>query len=560
MADTAQGHCFTNTYAFELGALPFAKVPAQSRLFLEYMKSPESLRRYFPEAVVTHTDISSRIPSVLGSYEVDRSALCDALKDLNVASGCGQKTLENIELLREQDCVAVVSGQQAGLFTGPLFTIYKALSAVKLTKCLRDRGVKAVPVFWIATEDHDFDEVSRTSFLDKEGGLSRIEVRPADRQEGIPVGRVRLDGSVDDAVTQLFDGLPQTEFTGELREMISSSWKSGECFGDAFARLLTSLFADYGLIMLCPLDNELKKLAAPIYARAIERSSEVVGALRARSSQLESDGYHAQVHIGEDYFPLFWQGDDGTRKALKRTEGGRFSTKDNSVTFSVEQLAEIARLEPWRFSPSVVLRSVVQDYLLPTVAYFGGAAEIAYFAQSGEVYRVLDRPVTPIIHRESFTVVEPKHRKTLAKYGLEIEDLFEGLEKIYPRIVETHLNREGAEVFGEVQSSIAAELDRLERTMTAVDATLRDNLEKRRRKIMYHLDVLRSKFNAAQMRKDDAVRAQVESMFASLLPERHLQERSLNIAYFFNRYGRSFIDWVYEAIDLDDKDHRILYL
>lgn len=560
VAETAKGHCFTNSYSFELGALPFSDMRGQSRLFVEYMRDPVSLRKYFPEAVASHMDISARIPSVLGRYEVDRNALCDALVSMNRESGCGDRVLENIELLRDDDCVAAVSGQQAGLFTGPLFTIYKALSAVKLAKCLRDRGFKAVPVFWVATEDHDFEEVSRTFVLDKQGGLAQVSVEPEHCYERRPVGHVVLDGSVDTAVEELFRHFPQTEFTSELRGMVEAAWRKGELFGDAFARLMAGLFKEYGLILLCPLNTELKKLAAPIYARAIERSDEIVEALRKRSAELEADGLHAQVHIGEDYFPLFWQADDDSRNALKKTADGKYSTKNLSVAFSLEQLADIAKAEPGRFSPSVVLRSVVQDYLLPTVAYFGGAAEIAYFAQSSEVYRVLERPVTPIIHRESFTVVEPKHRKTLKKYGLELKDLFQGPESLLPSMVESHLNREAGIVFEEVEVRFGEELDRLAATLADVDRTLEDNLERRRRKILYHLEALRKKFHGAQMRKDDAVRAQIESMFTSLMPSAHLQERTLNITYFFNRYGHSFIDWIYEAIDLDDKDHRIIYL
>jgi uncharacterized protein YllA (UPF0747 family) len=223
-------------------------------------------------------------------------------------------------------------------------------------------------------------------------------------------------------------------------------------------------------------------------------------------------------------------------------------------------LAAIAAEEPQRFSPSVVLRSVVQDYLLPTVCYFGGAAEIAYFAQSAEVYRILERPVTPIFHRQSFTIIEPKHAKTLKKYDLELKDLFAGIENLMPQIVERFLNPETAKVFAEVDFSINAELNRLDRKLSEIEPTLAESLANRRRKIAYHISNLRTKFHTAQARRDAVVKRQIETAFASLVPNKHLQERTVNVSSFIDRHGLYLIDWIYQAIDLDDKAHRIIYL
>jgi uncharacterized protein YllA (UPF0747 family) len=226
----------------------------------------------------------------------------------------------------------------------------------------------------------------------------------------------------------------------------------------------------------------------------------------------------------------------------------------------LDELAEIAESEPSRFSPSVVLRSVVQDYLLPTVCYFGGAAEIAYFAQSGEVYRILNRPQTTILHRQSFTVIEPKHARTLEKYGLELKDLFTGLENLHPQIVEKYLNSETARLFTEAEQKINVELNRLDQNLSTIEPTLADNLATRRRKILYHVAALRNKFHRAEISRDEVTRRRLETMFASVLPHKHLQERTLNVSNFLDRYGLYFIDWIYEAIDLDDKGHRIIYL
>ncbi|MGI8494217.1 MAG: bacillithiol biosynthesis cysteine-adding enzyme BshC [Pyrinomonadaceae bacterium] len=540
--------------------LPFSEIPAQSKLFIEYQKNPLGLSKYYPLAVESHTQISNRIPEVLANYKTDRNILCDTLEAMNKEMGAGEKTLENIKTLRDADCVAVVSGQQAGLFSGPLYTIYKALSAVKMTECLRGRGFKAVPVFWIATEDHDFAEVSKTQVINKNGDLAQLKNEPKRCYENLPVGYVALDDTIYETIEELFAELPHTEFTDELRDLINESWKPGVDYGEAFARLLTGILSDYGLILLCPLSESLKKLAAPIYVEAIKKSEEIVNALRGRSAELEENGYHAQVLVAEDYFPLFWQAKNKTRHALKRTAEGKYKVKDVEREFSLDELAELAEKDPQRFSPSVVLRSIVQDYLLPTVTYFGGAAEIAYFAQSEVVYKILERPVTPIFHRASFTLVEPKHAKTLDKYDLELKDLFVGLENLLPQIVEDFLNVETGKLFADVEENINAQLNLLDRNLAAVEPTLADNLARRRRKIIYHIAALRNKYHRAEMRKNETIERRLEAAFTALVPHRHLQERTLNVTTFMNHYGVYLIDWIYQAIDLDDRNHKILYL
>ncbi|HQX54814.1 MAG TPA: bacillithiol biosynthesis cysteine-adding enzyme BshC [Pyrinomonadaceae bacterium] len=541
-------------------SIPFSDFPGQSRLFIDYQTDPLSLKKYYPQAIASQDDIASLVPGVLANHKADRNVLADALAEINIKFGAGHKTLKNIESLRSPDTVAVVTGQQAGLFSGPLYTIYKAMSAIRQVERLREQGVNAVPVFWVATEDHDFEEVSKTYVIDRQGELYESKTEPSHCYEDLPVGYVKLDSSIKEGIADLIAALSPTEFTAEVRHLIEDSWRPDDYFGDAFGKLLTHLLGDYGLIILCPLHPKLKRLAAPIYVEAIRSSAEIVDALRKRSDELVESGYAAQVLVGEDYFPLFWQAENDTRNALKRTDAGTFRKKDGSREFTLEELAQIAESEPERFSPSVVLRSVAQDYILPTVCYFGGAAEIAYFAQSGEVYRILDRTLTLILHRQSFTFVESKHAKTLSKYGLQLARLFEGFEELLPGIVEKYLNSDSARVFAEVEEAINTQLNRLDQDLSQIDTTLAENLAKRRRKIIYHIGALRNKFYNVQVRKDAVIRQQIEGLFTALLPHKHLQERALNITYFLDRFGLNFIDWIYNAVDLDDRAHRVIRL
>lgn len=541
-------------------SISFSDLPGQSALFKQYQSDPLSLKKYYPNAVGNIADIASRVPDVLANHKADRNILCDALEEMNLKFGAPQKTLDNIAMLRESDTVAVVSGQQAGLFTGPLYTIYKALSAVKTAECLNARGIKAVPVFWIATEDHDFEEVSNTFVLDRKGKLVEVKNQPKRCHDELPVGYIKLDDSIKPTIEELFEKLPNTEFTPEIRNLIEECWAPQVYYGDAFAKLLTMLLGDHGLIMLCPLDSRLKSLASPIYVEAIKRSSEIVDALRKRSDELVADGYQAQVLIGEDYFPLFWHSRDGSRHALKKRDDGQFKTKDESRHFTLDALADVAEREPSRFSPSVVLRSVVQDYLLPTVCYFGGAAEVAYFAQSGEVYRLLGRPQTTIFHRQSFSFIESRHARTLEKYDIEFRELLEGIDVILPRLVDSHLNKETALLIADVEERINIELNRLDQNFVEIDPTLAEYLANRRRKMIYHIGAIRNKFRQSQLRRDHVLYDRIETLFDALMPKGHLQERSVNILHFANRFGLHFIEWINRSIDLEDKDHRVVTL
>src|SRR6185503_18921827 len=215
-----------------------------------------------------HFDLPERRERMLANYRTDRTALCDALERINRAWNASGKTLEHIATLRDPETIAVVSGQQAGLFAGPLYTIYKALSAIKLAECLSLRGIKALPIFWIATEDHDFAEVATVEFINRECHLSGVSIDAQIHADGLPVGQVTLDKSIEATRQTLLDGLPNNEFSDDLQKLLGDAYQPGTKFSDGFARMMAALTAEHGLILLDPLDPELKSLVAPLYSEA----------------------------------------------------------------------------------------------------------------------------------------------------------------------------------------------------------------------------------------------------------------------------------------------------
>ncbi|MGI8996848.1 MAG: bacillithiol biosynthesis cysteine-adding enzyme BshC [Pyrinomonadaceae bacterium] len=560
--NTTETACYSTPMeaGLRIEPLSFERIPHQSRLFLDYLRDPTMLRRYYPSAVRLHHELAARAPEVLAAHGTDRTELCDALAEMNRAWGAGAETLTNIERLRSPECVAVVSGQQVGLFTGPLYTIYKALSAVKLAGCLTQRGTEAVPVFWLATEDHDWPEISAAEVTACDGRLAGVSVRDEMHTDGAPVGAVMIDETIGETIQHLLDVLPSTEFTPELSTLLRDAYQPGWAYGAAFARMMTVLTKRYGLVLLDPLDARLKQLAAPLYAAAARHASEIATALDARSRELEADGYHAQVHTSPDTFPLFMHITDGRRVAVTRNRAGRYQAKGETDDYSAEELAAWAAREPERFSPNVTLRAVVQDYLLPTVAYFGGAAEIAYFAQTAVVYQTLARPATPILHRASLTIIERRAGRTLERYGLQLTDFFGGFESVIARVVEQHLGAEQARAFDRAGQQIDGALAELGAELRRFDPTLADALAGGSHRIEHQLNGLRTRFHRAQMARDRAAHRQLERADALLYPEKSLQERHLNIASLIARHGHYCIDWIFDAIDLGSVEHQIVYL
>lgn len=561
---TAEPACYSSPEesGLRVETLSFDRIPHQTPLFLEYLRDPTALREFYPSAVRFHHELPARAPEVLAAYQTDRNALCDALLDLNASWGAGEETLSNIQLLRDEDSVAVVSGQQAGLFSGPLYTIYKALSAVKLAGCLTQRKTKAVPVFWIATEDHDFPEVAKAEFIGRDCRLAHVEAPSDLHQEGQPVGRVVIDDSINGVLDKLFELLPISEFTPDLEALLRDAWRPGRGYSEAFARMMTSLLGRHGLILLDPLDKRLKTLAAPLYASAALRAHEIATAIEVRSRRLLEAGYHAQVTASENSFPLFLHDDDGdrARHALTRSPDGKYATKNNDQSYTAEELSEMALAQPERFSPNVTLRAVVQDYLLPTIAYYGGAAEIAYFAQTAEVYRLLERPTTPILPRSSLTMIESHTSRVLERYDLSLADLFAGPESVLKRVVEEHLGADTAKSFVSTEETVNSQLDDLREQLRSVDPTLADALETGRRKINYQLEGLRTRFHRAQMGRDEAAQRQLQRAFEQLYPNKELQERHINATSLLARHGRYVIDWIYNAINIGSNEHQIVYL
>ncbi|HSB10827.1 MAG TPA: bacillithiol biosynthesis cysteine-adding enzyme BshC [Blastocatellia bacterium] len=538
-------------------AMRFTDIPRSTRLFTDFLYDYPKVARFYPNYGRNDAALAEHARRV-GEQAFDRKRVPDALERINRLAGSPELTFKHIEMLRRPGSVAIVTGQQAGLFTGPLYTIHKAITVIKLAACLREQGIEAVPVFWIASEDHDYEEVNHCRVVDREGQLKSVQCEPGGRKDDVPVGRITLCDGISQTIDELLGHLAASEFMPQLESELRASYAAGVGFADAFARLMARLFKEYGVVLLDPLDEELKQVAAPLYSQAAERSTEIAEALATRSREIEGAGYHAQIHITEDMVPLFIM-DDGRRRALAQQDE-RFNVKGSDRTFTLRELAELARVCPNCFSPNVTLRPVVQDYLLPTAAYIGGPAEIAYFAQVMAVYEVLGRQAPCVLPRASFTIIEGRHQKTMKKYGLELRDFFEGLHSAVTKVVEQSLDRGAASAFDETERVLNEHLGKLGEALKKTDPTLIDPLNTARAKILYQLEHLRTRFVHSSAHRDQTAYRQVERAFTTLFPDKNLQERELNVYYFLSRYGPRLIEDLYNAAEIGFSNHKLVYL
>jgi bacillithiol biosynthesis cysteine-adding enzyme BshC len=411
--------------------------------------------------------------------------------------------------------------------------------------------VETVPIFWLATEDHDLAEVSSATLYEKNFGLRKLSVA-AQAAEGAPVGTARFGDELRPIVQEAVELLGESEAAEILRE----SYTPGASFGDAFAKLFSRLFAEFGVIILDASDTELHRIAEPVYAAAAERAQEINSALMQRDKALEHAGYHAQVKVTGSSTTLFML-QDGVRTPVHRVNS-HFSV--GKEKFSLAELVARVKANPEEFSANALMRPAVQDYLLPTLAYVGGPAEVAYFAQSAVVYEKLLGRVTPILPRISATLVEPKIERLLGKYRLTVAETFQGPEHLRQLLASRTLPTELAAEFDSAKADVERHLKAISDQLQQLDPTLVDAAKKSESKIIYQFSRLQSRAATALVRKDADIARHGEQISSALFPHKNLQEREIAGIAFIARYGIDLLRQIHDGGQTNCPDHHVFYL
>ena len=531
---------------------PITVAPGLHRLFLDYCDASPAVSRYYASlppdsgwqarpALPTHWP---EIVRVLAAQNPAAAGTPAAAALESLAHGAG----------------VVVTGQQVGLFGGPLFTPFKAATAIARARQATAAGKPHAAIFWLASEDHDFAEINHVLFPARRE-LSKLvydEPHPGDR----PVGGIVIDERITPLIEQAWDLLGGSE----AMDALAAAYQPGRTFAQAFQHFYSAAFAAQGLLVLDASSREVHRIGAPVLRAAIERADELHAALLDRNRELEAAGYHAQVAVAAGSSLLFLIDDKtGARVALKRlpetAEEPNGAWQFGRQRISTDELIGILDAEPERISPSALLRPVFQDFLLSTSLIIGGPAEIAYFAQSAVLYEEILGRLTPAQPRFSGTLVEPAIGDLLRKHELGVDRVFkEDQDSLAQLLAARSMPVEGKQKLAAAGNALDAELEPLLAWMNQLDAGLGRSAKTAASKMRYQMNRLRRLSANFQLQREASLARHAEAISQALYPGGILQERVLGAAYFFAKYGFGLAEEIVTQAQNPCPGHTVMWL
>jgi bacillithiol biosynthesis cysteine-adding enzyme BshC len=524
------------------------------RLAVDYAYTYDALAQFYA-GNPTSPDAWRAAVARTRAHPRDRGAIVEVLRAQQERRGAPAAARAAADRLRDTSTVAVVTGQQAGLFGGPLYTLLKAITAVRLAHDATVGGAPAVPVFWVDSEDHDWDEVASTTVLDADLRPQTITLERPTGAEDRPVAWVSLDDRVAQATAALREILAPTEFTAPLLADLEHDYAAGTGVAEAFSRWLERWLGSRGLVVFDAADPAAKPLASGVFVHELGRPGHTAALAADAGATLASLGYHAQVDAHPDGIALFHL-DDG-RHAIRR-EAGRLAA--GRTTFADDELLALARTAPEHLSPNVLLRPIVQDTLFPTVCYVSGPSELAYLGQLRGVYEHFGVPMPLIFPRAMATILDSAATRFLSRYEVPFERLQAQDESWLNRLLEAQLppHVEGAlqaasRAIGEYMSAVVG-------AVPAVDPTLEGAARSTLGRMDHELRALHTKVIHAAKKRDETLRRQFNRARAQAFPGGHLQEREIGFVYFLNRHGASLVDVLARDLPLEPGHHWILTL
>jgi bacillithiol biosynthesis cysteine-adding enzyme BshC len=523
-------------------------------LFRDYLLGRPAVAPFFDGARWDLDALAGHAPRAT-ALKRPRAGLAEVLARQQLARRA-PRAAERARQLAAADAVAVVTGQQAVLFGGPLYVLYKALAAVKVAQTLGERwSGPVVPVFWVASDDHDFAEVRSTTVLDESLQLRTLRYNPHREPVGEPASQIVLDDSVAALVEELRGVLPAGPQRDAALEMVEKSYRPGATLAAAFSDLLSALLPE--LVVMDPAEPELKAMMRPVMEREIVERSPTSRLAEETGARLLEAGYHQQVPVRPGFLNLFVMA-QGQRRALA-ARNGMLEIRGLGERLTIEPAVERLRAQPADWSPGVLLRPLAQDFVLPTAAYVGGPAEIAYHAQIGASYGLFGIPRPPLVPRPSLTVVEPAQARALEAESLSLPELQADSEAL--------LSRWAREAYPGVEDAFARTREDLQRDMRQVeevlgehDPTLRAAADAALGRALHQVDSLHEKAVRALKKRDQTRADRLRRTRDALLPGGLLQERGLGLIGLVARHGPAIIDTVRDRMDPWAKGHQVIYL
>jgi len=526
-----------------------------SRLFRDYVDGSDKIFRYFSSALPNRVELAKSAQEF--TFSGDRNQAVKLLLEYNQGFDPPKKTIQQIKFLEDPDTLVVATGQQVSLLGGPLFTIYKTITAILSAKKLEeDTGRKVIPVFWLADEDHDIEEVSLVKLI-QQNQSAELKYRHQDYQYNPPAaGSIVLGDEYERFKKEFLDQLTETDFTERLINKIESFYSSERTFSESFGRWLLSIFEDHGLVLAGSYHKSIKEYSKELLITAVEKQHEISTQLDETTYELIDSGYHGQVDVNPSN--LFYYNDEGRRIKIHFDEQ-KWSIPDKKWS-SAELISDI-HSSPDRFSPNVFIRPIIQDHLLPVIGYVGGPGEIAYYAQMKEIYPLFDKKMPSIIPRFSITLFESGIDRILDQLPFKWTDYQQRIEDLEQNYIEQTEEHDVEKMFSIWHNHIE-ELSRVKKKqISEIDPTLAGSVGKATAAYFAELEKVKGKVYRSMKKQDHIQLDRILRIKQNLFPNGNLQEREIAFVYYMNRYGLNI--WNYLMDSLQDEEpftHKQIWL
>ncbi|MEX0681786.1 MAG: bacillithiol biosynthesis cysteine-adding enzyme BshC [Balneolales bacterium] len=514
--------------------LDFESLPF-SPLFCDYIRGGDKSFAFF-EHKHTYVQLKHAVESY--RYPHDRKKSCAIIREFNRNFSLHKRAEENLKALEDEDTVTLTTGQQVNLFGGPLYTVLKTLSVIHLAKKLsKETRRHVVPVFWLADEDHDFDEIATVS-LPNSKSVNRITL-PGESVDHQAAGSIQVNDDFALFRTSVYNALPETDFKGELTNLLNDCYSKGCSFRNAFGQFMAHLFSKYGLVFAGSNDLETKKFTSDIIKVAIQQADSIRSVLSKQSEHIGAV-FHQQAQVLDSL--LFWHDDTEGRVRMKHLDGKWHRNPD--IALSTDQLLRELDKNPDRFSPNVFLRPVIQDTLLPNVAYIGGPAEIAYFGQMKPLYHLFQQKMPFIAGRLSATMMEPSIARIFNELPFKLSDYARRIEDLEQTYLKTLADPEADHHFDDWKQSVEALTNRMTQQIGVSDPGLQNHSKALTKEHQKAIDKFRQKWMHTIRQKEEVQINRIRKIKHALFPNDHLQEREISFIYFINKYGLDIWDRV----------------